>query len=456
MKLEELARLRVAVLGCGREGSSLVRLMTRRYPDCQITAFDEQPVAAPADGVALRIGSLAPSAAEFDVAIRSAGVPVTHPGLDAFRRDGGRVIGVTSLWFAERTDARVIAVTGSKGKSTTASLIAHLLNACGRPTILAGNIGISVIDHIDSQADWWVLELSSYQLADLEGKPEIGVITRLFPEHLDWHGDLESYYGAKLRLANLLGDRPLLINAADPVLERATAGLGSRVEVNVDDGWRRQGDELWCGQERVLAAGQSPLLGRHNLDNLCLALAACEQAGLSWREAAGQVAGFRPLAHRLEPIVDHVADQIVDQTADQTADQDGLRWINDSIATAPHAVRAALEALAPAPVVLIAGGQARPADWSPVLSWCARHPLAGLVVLPDNGDEIAAAFAGAGLMPVEAIVRVADLEAAVEAARQLARPGQTILLSPGAPSFPHFRDFEQRGNRFREQVKGLQ
>lgn len=434
--LDRLARQQVGVLGFGREGRAAARALQSRNADARITVLVESGVPE-TGGLALVEGPFDERLQGFDALIRSPGVPVDHPALVAARRAGVPVINPISIWLDARgRDMTVVGVTGSKGKSTTASLLAHLLRGVGRGVLLAGNIGVSLLDHLETSADVAVIELSSYQLADLEGRLDIGLITRLFPEHLDWHGNLERYFSSKLRLAELLHGGPLLVNATDPVLVERTRHLAGRVLANRPPCVHRQDDDLVLDGRILCRRGELPLIGRHNLDNAALALQAGMLLGCEVDKLALALPSFCPLPHRLEPV----------------ASTSGVRFVNDSISTSPHATLAALEAIRPAPVVLIAGGQPRPADWTPVLDWVRAHGLTGLVTLPDNGRELAGLFRNRVGDRAGRIVQADDLDAAVEVAFRLAEPGMVVLLSPGAPSFQRFRDFEQRGERFRAAV----
>lgn len=435
--LERLSRLRVGVLGYGREGKSAVRALRRYRPDVDLSVLVETGEGP--DDVPVFHGRFDHRLDEFDVVLRSPGVPVDHPALRAFRRKGGWVVNPSSIWFAERGgDIPVIGVTGSKGKSTTSALLAHLLEHARWRVLLAGNIGVPLLDHLDTAADAVVVELSSYQLADLEARLRVGLITRLFPEHLDWHGSSPRYYQAKLRIVDLLDDGGvLLVNAGDARLMEATREMPARVPANCEPGVRRVDDALYLG-ERCLARGEElALTGRHNLDNAAMALAAGMQLSVALETLLAGLESFRPLPHRLEPVATHSK----------------VRWINDSIATSPHATLAALEALKGSAIILIAGGMDRPAQWQPVIDWCLGHGLKALITLPDNGPGIASAFrrhVGEEALPIES---AASLEEAVSLAADRADAGDVVVLSPGAPSFPHFEDFEDRGRRFSKAVQ---
>jgi UDP-N-acetylmuramoyl-L-alanine---L-glutamate ligase len=434
MLLEKLVRQRVAVLGYGREGQSAVAALLGVRADADVTVLVES--GALPDHVPAVCGPFGDNLLEYDILLRSPGVNVSHPALQQFRRQGGTIVNPTSIWFSERPEVTVTGITGSKGKSTTASLLTHLLRGAGLRTLLAGNIGVPLLDHLNTNAGVVVAELSSFQLADLEGRLKLGVITRLFDEHLDWHGDQNSYFSSKLRLATLLDGNPLVINSADLVLRSATVAVPGRIEGNRVPGFNRQDDRVHLDQFPLISSHELSLVGRHNLDNAALAMEAAHLLGCELGSMLRSLRTFSPLPHRIERV----------------ATAHGRHWINDSIATTPHATRAALEALQGRSVTLIAGGQPRPADWMPVIEWCKKHDLTGLVVLPDNGAEVASALVEAGVIDAARVLSASDMAEAVHAAVALSGPGGTVLLSPGAPSFNHYRDFQDRGEQFRRAV----
>ncbi len=434
MRLEEVCGHRIGLLGFGREGRSAASAIMAYRSDADLTVFVEDGE-LPNDWPGVR----APFGEQLlarDLLIRSPGIPVDHPALVEFRRRGGRIINPASIWFSERPEVPVIGITGSKGKSTTASLLAHLLRHAGHQVELAGNIGVPMLDHLETRASVMVVELSSYQLADLQGRLSLGLITRLFDEHLDWHGGRTRYFACKLRIADLLDGNPLLINAADALLRKATLAIPGRIEGNRPPGFHRQDQRIYLDQAPLISGRELALIGRHNLDNAVLALEAAHLRGCELETMLDALRRFRPLAHRLEFV----------------AQVSGRRWVNDAISTTPYSTLAALQALANTRVTLIIGGQARPCSWQPVIDWCAQHPLAGLVVLPDNGRAIADDLIEAGIIGTDRVQAVSGMSEAVDAAIGLSRPGGTVLLSPGAPSFPRFRNFEQRGEAFRKTV----
>ena len=450
VNLDTLGAGRSLVLGFGREGRALERAVLARGAEARVEVLcDRMPEVRPRHWP-LTVGPLESIARMPDRVLRSPGVPCDHPVLGRWRAAGVETTCISSLWFGERADARVIAVTGSKGKSTTAALIAHMLSAAGNAVALGGNIGVPMLDLIDARPEWFVIELSSYQLADLHGHASIGAITRLFPEHQDWHRGVEAYYAAKLRLIELLDGRPLWINGGDPVLSRAVAGQPGVRRINCrsgdcGDNCRDNGrgirvvdHGIVAGDRLVLSAGDSPLPGRHNLDNIALALGVVGSITEDPAAACASLESFRALPHRLEPVPVETPET----------------WINDSISTTPYATLAALEATA-RPVVLIVGGLERGADWSLLADLCRQKPLAGVVGLPDNGAAICRRLTAMQAVDSAHAMVAPDMPHAVARARDLCRGEGSVLLSPGAPSFPHFRDFEQRGQAFIDAVRKL-
>ncbi|WP_369927007.1 UDP-N-acetylmuramoyl-L-alanine--D-glutamate ligase [Xanthomonas sp. NCPPB 2632] len=431
MRWADLAGRRVAVWGFGREGRAALNALARHLPGQPVDLYcaADEAETARAAYPALRVHEAAPDAdalAAYEVVIKSPGISAYKPEMLAAQSRGTRFTSGTALWFAANVSANTIAVTGTKGKSTTSAMIAHLARALGVRTALAGNIGLPMLELDGQTADLWVIELSSFQTGEAFGVG-LGVVTSLYEEHLDWHGSRERYVDDKLKL--LASSGRVLVNALQPALLARAAphpGLhtfGDVAHWHVADGWIRRGDE------NVIAASQVSAPGLHNALNACAALAALEIMGFDTRAAAPALSSFVPLPHRLQPL----------------GVRDGLRWINDSISTTPLASLAALESVGDARVALIVGGHDRGLDWTPFVEAMRQHAPAAIVCQGSNGPRIAEALEAAGVAQVH---RVADLSAAVAAARRVLYGDGVVLLSPGAPSFDQFRDYAERGKRF--------
>jgi UDP-N-acetylmuramoylalanine--D-glutamate ligase len=440
VRFSELDGATVGVWGAGREIRSLADQLARRLPSARIAvaAFDTLPdgdvrgmLRAPQLQLVTGAGAVEALAA-CDVVIRSPGVSIHRPEMRALREAGVPITTATSLWLAEREGRGVVGVTGTKGKSTTASLIAHLARAAGRDADLAGNIGVPALDLLDRRpADMTVVELSSYQIADLAVAPEVAVITSLFREHTEWHGSEEAYRTEKLRILGLPGLRVTVFNARDSQLSAAIGDAANVVRYGVSEGWDVVDGGITFREAGVLTSAELPLPGQHNALNLCGALAALEAFGVAPAPLPQALAGFRSLPHRLETL----------------GERGGILWVNDSISTTPESTLAALASFPDRRVVLIAGGQDRGQDHDE-LGQVLATTGATVIGVPSTGPRLLGAARSAGVLGDRAI-EASDLEDAVARAREVAQAGEVIILSPAAPSYDNYRDFEQRGDRFR-------
>jgi UDP-N-acetylmuramoylalanine--D-glutamate ligase len=392
--------------------------------------------------------------ARFDVVVKSPGISPYRPEAVVAAARGTRFLGGTALWFAERPDARTLCVTGTKGKSTTAALLAHLLRAGGVRTALAGNIGLPLLELLDGDADAWVVELSSYQTRDVAAsgvRPGIAVVTNIFPEHLDWHGGEQRYVEDKLALLTEARPRIAVLNADDATLsslvgaphgrdgfvDRSIAPMGRSYTGQVhwygrEDGWHLRGDALHRGDTHVLDTTALPLPGRHNRGNLCAALAAIEAFGLDAASLAAHAATFQPLPHRLQRL----------------GDRGGMTWVNDSISTTPHATLAALDVFRDRKVAVLVGGHDRGLDWSAFASGVEARPPHAVVCMAQNGPPIHALLAPLAIGGGFQLLHAADLGEAVAQGRDSLAGEGVLLLSPGAPSFGAYRDYTERGRHF--------
>jgi UDP-N-acetylmuramoylalanine--D-glutamate ligase len=372
--------------------------------------------------------------AAFDVVVKSPGISPYRPDVMAAQAAGTRFIGGTQLWFSERADARTLCVTGTKGKSTSTALLAHLLRAGGKRTALAGNIGLPLLELLDVQADYWAIELSSYQTGDVADSgvhPDVALALNVFPEHLDWHGSQAQYVADKLRLLADARPRVAVLNAGDPTLAALALPHGEVRWFGREDGWHLRGDVLYRGGSRVMDAASLPLPGRHNRGNLCAVLAAIEAIGLDAAALAPHAATFQPLPHRLQFL----------------GVRDGVGYVNDSISTTPHASLAALELFADRRVAILVGGHDRGVDWNGFADAMRKRPPHAIITMGANGRRISELLAT--IVPRAFLLdEAADLAEAVRKARARLGGDGIVLLSPGAPSFGAYRDYTERGRHF--------
>ncbi|HEX8631505.1 MAG TPA: UDP-N-acetylmuramoyl-L-alanine--D-glutamate ligase [Catenuloplanes sp.] len=444
MRLADLRGRCVAVWGTGREGRAALSAIAAVDP-ARLVVIDENPTGWTSDLAPLYTGEEAfAQLTAADVVVRSPGVPQTHPWVVGLRDRGVPVTGGTALWMAEHA-GRTVGVTGSKGKSTTSSLISHLLAAVGRPNAFGGNIGVPLLDL--PAAELYVLELSSYQCSDLTDSPRVAVVTSLFPEHLDAHGGEREYYRDKL---NLLAHGPglVVLNGTDERLAAHTSEVrdaagrrpvtagGPSSAVRVAPG--PDGVPYLFHHDRTLfPRARLRLAGRHNEGNLCVALTVLDGLGVDLAAArdtlAEAVAGFAGLPHRLTEI----------------ADPSGVTFVDDTLATSPYATMHAIDAYPGRPLTVIVGGTDRGLDYTPLREHL-RSRTCTVIGIPDSGARILAALADVPSVHTEL---AEDLLAAVVLARKLTPPAGVVLLSPAAPSYGHFRNFEHRSAVFAQAVR---
>ena len=442
MRISELDGRRVALWGWGRESRAAYTALRSRLPALELTAICSESEAT--NVIVLNDPLLQPSLRADADALSAFDVVIKSPGISPYRTDveqaivrGTRFIGGGALWFSENPDARTVCVTGTKGKSTTTALIAHLLRAGGHRTALAGNIGLPLLELLDppQPPDYWVVELSSYQTRDVAAsgvRPEVAVGLNIYPEHLDWHGTEARYVADKLALFTDAKPRIALLNALDPTMAALDLPDSDVRWFNADSGWHLRDAMLYRGDEKVMDTRGIPLPGRHNLWNLCAALAAIDAMDVDARLLAKHAFSFIPLPHRLQLL----------------GERDGIRYVNDSISTTPHASLAALDCHAGEKIAILVGGYDRGVDWTPFVEGMRAKPAHAVITMGQNGPRIHAALqplADAGALYLLVAHDMAD---AIALARAALPDGGTILLSPGAPSFGDYADYAQRGRDF--------
>ena len=447
MRISQLEGQRVALWGWGREGRAAYQAIRSRLPDLSLTLLcgtDEAAAAHALSDPLLTVETgLGPELlARHDIVVKSPGI---SPYLEAARfavAHGTVFVGGSTLWFDEHASAdgyaaNTICVTGTKGKSTTTALLAHLLRAGGHLTGLAGNIGLPLLEVLEPSPapEFWAIELSSYQTLDVaasDTRPDVAVVLNLFPEHLDWHGSDARYVADKLSLVTQAKPRTVVLNAADPRLAALQLPDSEVRWFNRSDGWHLRGDDVYRGESFVFDSTRTPLPGRHNRGNLCAVLATIETLGLDAVDLAAHTASFRPLPNRLQTL----------------GKRDGITYVNDSISTTPHATLAALECFRGLPVAVLVGGHDRGIDWSGFAAEMLRDAPCAIVTMGANGPRIRELLLPGAERGNYALREAVDMESAVHQAKELLGGTGVVLLSPGAPSFGAYRDYVARGRHF--------
>jgi UDP-N-acetylmuramoylalanine--D-glutamate ligase len=448
----DLTGKEIVIVGMARSGMAAAEFLWKR--GVRVTLSDNRPEAALESEIRflnernIRYeagGHSAELLGSADLIVVSPGVPLSLPVLRQAALMGKTLISEIEL-ASRYLRGRVIAITGTNGKTTTTTLIGEILRAAGFPAQVGGNIGTPLISLVESstQDTWSVVELSSFQLEVVPTfRPDIAVILNITPDHLDRYASFEAYSQTKLNIfENQVSSDFAVLNHEDPTLQKAAGNIHCQVF------WFSASHEVKCGtyamggqivfesgkkSERVMSCGEVPLKGRHNIENVAAAITAARLAGIPSSSIAESVRNFKAVEHRLESV----------------ADINGVHFFNDSKATNVDATIKALEAF-DSGVILILGGRDKGGDFK-VLSSLLRQRAKSLVLLGEASGKIRTQLAGTVPM-----TQARSMEDAVKLAFRQAAPGNTVLLAPACASFDMFQNYEQRGREFKAAVGRLQ
>ena len=423
----DLAGRRVGVFGYGVEGHAAER---RLHGVSELVVVDDTPGLGP-EVLVTSEGGL-DALLGCDVVLKSPGIPRRRADVMNLELHGVTVTSALNLWMQETDRSRVVGLTGTKGKSTTTALVTFFLHCVGEEAQRLGNIGQPPYDpSVDTSKGWLVLEVSSFQCVDLEVAPGVVVVTSLGADHLDWHGSLEQYYDDKLSLTRAEGAHQTLV--PDNVTFR-----------QIQD---QLGGELrYVESDTSHLAAALGLIGAHNNANVALALAVVET--LTGVDASELRAAVEKESYRFEPLRGRLT-----LVAKESANGAILRYVDDGLATSVLPTVAALEVFVDEPVALIAGGFDRGVDYSELASaLAARQQPTTLITMGDAGKRLGTALAQRSGVTQHHVNEMAD---AVRVARSSLRHGGVVLLSPAAPSFDQYRNWEERSDDFTAVVRSL-
>ncbi len=453
----DYANTRALVLGMGRSGTAAAKALARLGADVSVTDSNQTATEASADELTgLGVKNVAwktngSMARGYDIVVVSPGVAINSAAVKMAKRSRAEVIGELELAY-RLTAHPIIAVTGTNGKSTVVTLLGEIFSAAGIPNIVAGNIGLPMVDAIQGLAPQAVIiaEVSSFQLETvIEFRPKIGILLNITPDHLDRHGTMFAYQDVKTKLfAQQTNEDFAVINLDDELAAEVMDVVPSTVVPYsiykaTDRGVFVDGGRIWA----VLPPRYMPVVdgvvadlalqGAHNLENVLAAAAAALLWGIPAARVTEAVQAFKGLAHRVERVTEI----------------DGVVYFDDSKATNPDATRRAIEAFGE-PVVLLAGGRNKGMDFS-LLIPILKERVKAVVAFGESADEIAAVVAEAGPGRGVELARAATMHEAVAAARDLASPGDVVLLSPGCASFDMYPGYAARGDDFQAEVRQL-
>lgn len=440
---EYFAGKKVLILGFGREGRSSYELLRQLLPQQKVTIADRDtellqkfPALATDTQVELKLGEdYLNGLAEYDLILKAPGVSLKDIDAEPLTEKLTSQLELLLELFSGMT----IGVTGTKGKSTTSSLIERVLQEQGKSSLLLGNIGTPVFEHLSEMTPETilVLEMSSHQLEFLRRSPKIAVLTNVFPEHLDHYRTFSDYVQAKCNIFRWQDEDGVLLYGADEEMVRREVreckGAGREIGVGLERGdVRRVGDFVEFEGLRVYdCRDKRELVGDYNLLNIMFALGVAEILGFNMEKVAESVNKFRGLRHRVEFV----------------GEFDGVKYYDNAIGTVPQATMMAMRALGDVDTVIV-GGMDRGLDYSELCEFLRKDAVRNVICMPDTGYGIAM---GVGFKKA---VITETMEEAVKVASERTARGKSCLLSPAAASYGRFKNFEEKGDLFQKLVKG--
>ena len=433
--------MKIAIAGYGLEGEENYRYWSA-LGEHDITIVDEKetPDRVVPEGAQTLLGAgVLEQLQDYDMVIRTA-------GLAPYKiKTNGKIWSATNEFF-EKCPAKIIGVTGTKGKGTTASLIAAIFEAAGQKVWLVGNIGTSAIQALESigSEDIVVFELSSFQLWDLERSPHTAVVLLIEPDHLNVHVDMDDYVNAKghIRTHQIAGDICIYHptnHYSHKIAVSNPKGRILRYGIADDGGVYDRGGEFWQGTELICPTSLLQLIGAHNVENACAAITVAREHGLTIDAIEQGLKNFKGLPHRLEYVRKF----------------NGVDYYNDSFSSAPPATVAAVKSFEQ-PEILIVGGIEKGGDFSILTDVLHdRSNIKEVILIGDARHHLSEQMQAAGISAKVTILDARTMKEIVDYATQVAEIGDVVLLSPGTASFDMFKDFYDRGTQFRDTVNAL-
>lgn len=431
--------MKIAILGYGLQGRAAYEYWREGN---EITVCDANEQLELPDGVAGKLGNAYLQGLDrFDLIVRS---PSIHPSdITAANTPAilEKVTTVTNEFFKVCPTEKIIGVTGTKGKGTTSTLIAKMLEADGQRVHLGGNIGTPPLDMLQGDIkadDWVVLELANFQLIDLKYSPHIALCLMVVPEHLDWHADTDEYFTAKTQLFRYQDDGDYAIYYAEnETSERiASTGSGWKIPYMAAPGARVEDGQIIVDDQTICPVSELKLLGQHNWQNACAAVTAVWKISQNVEAIRSVLTTFTGLEHRLELV----------------RELNGVRYYNDSFGTTPETATVAVQAFE-APEVLILGGSDKGADYTELAQVVAAGNIRKVLLIGEQAERIGQALQAAGV--TDTTPGGQNMDEIVATARAAAQPGDVVILSPACASFDMFENYKDRGEKFKKAVTAL-
>lgn len=451
-EIEKLGEKDIVIVGFGREGQSTYRFIRSFYPDKPLAIADQNNVSLDDPNTTTYTGvEYLNSLMQYDTVFKSPGISDSLPQIKEAKDKGIEVTSQTRLFFAI-CEGKIVGITGTKGKSTTTSLVHHMLTESGLPAVLLGNIGKPCLDYLGDdfgKENYFCFELSSYQLSDLDKSPHIGVFLNVFREHLDYHGSEKAYFEAKSNITSHQSQSDFFVYNADfsavaqLAQETKARALGfsleqdSKADVHLNNGnlvYLADGKE-----EKIVAVKDIPLIGKHNLNNVMAAILVAKALNIPTTKIAEAISTFMPLEHRLQLI----------------AKKEGVEFIDDAVATIPEATIAAIRALKGRVGSVILGGTDRGPDFESLARELLQEKVSAVALFPDTGKRIWDAIEKLSSSEVPEHIFVEGMQEAVDFCYKNTPKGKVCLLSTASPSYSVFANYEDKANHFRQAIANL-
>jgi UDP-N-acetylmuramoylalanine--D-glutamate ligase len=430
--------MKIAIVGFDREGRATYEFFVDKGHE--ITICDQNDQTAVPEGAVGQLGDqYLENLDQFDLIVRTPGL---HPAkiLATNPNVGGKITSGTNLFFENCPTKNIIGVTGTKGKGTTSTLVAKILEADGKNVKLGGNIGLPPLTFLNelTHDSWVVLELSSFQLIDLRQSPHIATVLMVEPEHLNWHEDMEEYIAAKQQLFIHQDESDVAIYFAnnDNSLSIADASEGTLVPYFANPGAEVIKDTITIENNPICRTSELKLLGKHNWQNVCAAVTTVWQISQNIEAIRSVLTSFSGLEHRLE-FVREVA---------------GVKYYDDSFGTTPQTAEVAIEAFTE-PKIVILGGSDKGTPFNELAKTVSQNNVKAVITIGQMGPVIADELKKLGYTSIHGGGKTMD--SIIETAVHLSKPGDVVLLSTGCASFGMFQNYKDRGNQFITAVKSL-
>lgn len=436
--IEYLKDKKIVILGFGMEGKSTYNYIRKYLPEKEITIMDNnyQNITLEDKNISI-IDINYEDINKYDVILKAPGISFKDIDITSFK---DKISSQLEL-FLSTTDSYTIGVTGTKGKSTTSSVIYKVLSDQGKKAFLVGNIGKPILDIVDDadETSYVVIEMSSHQLQYTNHSPRLGIILNLFEEHLDHYKNKEEYYLAKINSVNYQENKYFLYTSDNKDLnyyKDFAKTTGERINITdklEKNSYTYKDDEyVYVNKKQVFNINtERKLMGIHNLKNIMFILTVSELLNLDLEKTIKSICEFEPLPHRMELVGTY----------------DGITYYNDSIATIPSATINGVEALHNVNTIII-GGMDRGIDYTPLIDYLKKSEIENVICLPTTGHKIAEE-----IKEIKKTYLVENVEQAVDQAKQVTKPGTICLMSPAAPSYGFYKNFEERGNRYKDYIR---